>query len=91
MNQGRSSDIQRLEAHHPPLGGVGGVDDIRGIQDMGAGIKRKRDQPSSSSGKKQRTYGSQGLQSPSYRTRDELGLLVRMDRWCATIANSPDI
>ena len=52
MNQGRSSDIQRLEALHPPLGREGGVDDMRGIQDMGAGIKRKGDQPSSSSGKK---------------------------------------
>ena len=41
VNQGRSNDIQRLEARHPPLGREGGVDDIRGIQDMGAGIKRK--------------------------------------------------
>ena len=66
VNQGRSSDIQRLEAHHPPLGREGGVDDMRGIQDMGASIKRKGDQPSSSSGKKQKASGSQGLQSPSY-------------------------
>ena len=33
---------------------------------MGAGIKRKGDQPSFSSGKKQKASGSQGLQSPSY-------------------------
>ena len=66
VNQGKSSDIQRLEAHHPPLGREGGVDDMRGIQDMGAGIKRKGDQPSSSSGKKQKASGLQGLQSPSY-------------------------
>ena len=66
VNQGRSSDIQRLEAHHPPLGREGGVDDMRGIQDMGAGIKRKGDQPSSSSGKKQKASSSQGLQSPGY-------------------------
>ena len=66
VNQGRSSDIQRLEAHHPPLGREGGVDDMRGIQDMGAGIKRKGDQPSSSSGKKQKASGSQGLQIPGY-------------------------
>ena len=58
MNQGRSSDIQRLEEHHPPLGREGGGDDMRGIQDMGAGIKRKRDQPSSSSGKRQKTSAS---------------------------------
>ena len=66
VNQGRSSDIQRLETHHPPLSREGGVDDMRGIQDMGAGIKRKGDQPSSNSGKKQKAPGSQGLQSPSY-------------------------
>ena len=58
VNQGRSSDIQRLEAHHPPLGRKGGVDDMRDIQDMDAGIKRKGDQPSSSSGKKQKASGS---------------------------------
>ena len=63
---GRLSDIQRLEAHHPPLGREGGVDNMRGIQDMGAGIKRKGDQPTSSSGKKQKASGSQGLQSPDY-------------------------
>ena len=66
MNQGRSSDTQRLEAHHPPLEREGGVDDMRCIQDMGVGIKRKGDQPSSSSGKKQKASGSQGLQSPGY-------------------------
>ena len=66
VNQGRSSDIQRLETHHPPLGREGGVDDMRGIQDMGAGIKRKGDQPSSSSGKKQKAFGSKGLQSPGF-------------------------
>ena len=66
VNQGRSSDTQCFEAHHPPLGREGGVDDMRGIQDMGAGIKMKGDQPSSSSGKKQKASGSQGLQSPGY-------------------------
>ena len=66
VNQGGSDDLQRLKAHHPPLGSEGEVDDMRGIQDMGAGIKRKGDQPSSSSGKKQKASGSQGLQSPGY-------------------------
>ena len=61
VNQGRSIDIQRLEARYPPLGREGGVDDMRGVQDMGAGIKRKGDQPSSSSGKKQKASDSQGL------------------------------
>ena len=31
---------------------------------MGAGTKRKEDQPSSSSGKKQKVSGLQGFQSP---------------------------
>ena len=38
----------------------GEVDVIRDIQDMGAGTKRKGDQPYSSSGKKQKTSVSQG-------------------------------
>ena len=33
-------------------GSQGGVDDIRGIQDMGVGIKRKEDSLSSNQGKK---------------------------------------
>ena len=79
VNQGRSNDLQRLEAHHPPMvrGGVdsrvrttmtteGEVDVMSGIQDMGAGTKRKGDQPSSSSGKKQKASGSQGFQSSGY-------------------------
>ena len=66
VSQGGSNDLQRLEAHHPPLGKEGEVDDIRGIQDMGAGTKRKGDQPSSSSGKKQKASDSQGFQGPSY-------------------------
>ena len=41
----------------------GGVDDIQGIQDMGAGSKKKEDPSSSNPGKKQKTsisHGSQG-------------------------------
>ena len=41
----------------------GEVDVMRGIQDMGAGTKRNESQSSSSSGKKPRASGSQGLQS----------------------------
>ena len=79
MSQGGSNDLQRLEAHRPPMvrGGVdsrvrttmtteGEVDVMRGIQDMGAGTKRKGNQPSSSSGKKQKASCSQGFQSPGY-------------------------
>ena len=60
VSQGRSNDLQHLEAHHPPLGREGGVDDIRGIQDMGADTKRKEDPSSSNPGKKQKTFVSQG-------------------------------
>ena len=79
MSQGGSNDLQRLEVHRPPRvrGGVDSrvkttmtteeeVDVMQGIQDMGAGTKRNGDQPSSSSGKKQKASGSQGFQSPRY-------------------------
>ena len=72
VNQGGSNDLQRLEAHRPPMvrGGVdsrvmmtmtteGEVDVMRGIQDMGAGTKRKEDPSSSNPGKKQKTSVSQ--------------------------------
>ena len=60
MSQGGSNDLQRLEAHHPPLGREGGVEDIRGIQDMGDGTKMKEDPSSSNPRKKQKTSVSQG-------------------------------
>ena len=56
VSQGGSSDLQRLEAHQPPLGREGGVDDMRGIQDMGVGTKRKEDPSSSNSRKKHKTF-----------------------------------
>ena len=37
------------------------IDDARSIRDTGAGDKRKEGQPSSSSGKKQRTYVPRGF------------------------------
>ena len=40
------------------------MDDMRGIQDMSAGIKRKGDQPSSSSGKKQKAMVHKGYRAP---------------------------
>ena len=80
VSQGRSNDLQNLEAHHPPMvrGGVdsrvrttmtteGEVDVMRGIQDMGAGTKRKGDQSSSSSRKKPKASGSQGFQILGYQ------------------------
>ena len=75
VSQGGSNDLQRLEAHRPPMvrGGVdsrvrttmtteGEIDVMRGIQDMGAGTKRKEDPSSSNLRKKQKTYVSQGYQ-----------------------------
>ena len=73
VSKGGSNDLQRLEAHLPPMvrGGVdsrvrttmtteGEVDVMRGIQDMGAGTKRKEDPSSSNPGKKQKNSVSQG-------------------------------
>ena len=73
MSQGGSNDLQRLEAHRPSMvrAGVnsrirttmtteGEVDVMRIIQDMGAGIKRKKDPSSSNPRKKQKTSVSQG-------------------------------
>ena len=74
VNQGGSNDLQRLEAHRPPMvrGGVdsrvrttmtieGEVDVMRDIYDMGVGTKRRGDHSSSSSRKKPKASGSQGF------------------------------
>ena len=79
VTQGGSNDLQHLEAHRPPMvrGEVdsrvrttmttkGEVDVMRGIQDMGAGTKRKKSQSSSSSGKKPKASSSRGFQIPGY-------------------------
>ena len=73
VSQGGSNDLQNLEAHRPPMvrGGVdsrvrtivttkGKVDDVRGIQDIGVGTKRKQDPSSSNPEKKQKTSVPQG-------------------------------
>ena len=49
----------------------GGVDDIRGIQDMSAGTKRKEDPSSSNSGKKQKTSISQGYPGQGQGCQDQ--------------------
>ena len=67
------------------------IEDARSTRDAGVSSKRKESQSSSSSGKKQRASSSRGFQSRSHRARDRSGLPVRLSRWCATIANSPDI
>ena len=58
VNQGGSNDLQRIEAHHSPLGKEGGVGDIRGTWDIGVGAKRKEDPSSSNLGKRQKTSAS---------------------------------
>ena len=73
LSQGGSNDLQRLEVHRPPMvmGGVdsrvrttmtteGEVEVMRGIQDMGAGTKRKEDPSSTNPVKKHKTFVSQG-------------------------------
>ena len=42
------------------------IEDARSTRDASASVKRKESQPSSSSGKKQKAFGSQGFQSPGY-------------------------
>ena len=62
VNQGGSIDLQRIEAHHSPLGREGGMDDIRGTRDICVGTKRKEDPSSSNLGKRQRTSASHEFQ-----------------------------
>ena len=62
VNQGGSIDLQRIEAHHSPLGREGGMDNIRGTRDICVGVKRKEDPSSSNLGKRQRTSASHEFQ-----------------------------
>ena len=84
VNQGGSNDLQRLEAHRPPMvrGGVdsrvrttmtteGEVDVMRGIQDMGTGTKKKEDPSSSNLGKKHKTSVSQGYPGQGQGYQDQ--------------------
>ena len=71
----------------------GGIDDIRGIHDMGVGTKRKEDPSSSNPGNKQKTSVSQGYpgRGRGHQDKVRMGHLVGPGRWCASIASSPDI
>ena len=62
VNQGGSNDLQRIEAHHSPLGREGGMDDMRGTQDICVSAKRKEDPSSSNLGKRQKTSASHEFQ-----------------------------
>ena len=53
------------------VGSQGGIDDIRDIQDMGAGTKRKEDSSSSNQGKKQKTSISYGPQRQGQGYQDQ--------------------
>ena len=68
VSQGGTSNLQGFQAHHPPTYMGGGdlmfrtalaigrrVDDTRSIWDMGVSTKRKENQSSSNSGRKQKT------------------------------------
>ena len=62
VKQGGSNDLQRIEAHHSPLGREGGVDDKRGTWDICVCAKRKEDPSSSNLGKRQKTSASHEFQ-----------------------------
>ena len=78
VSQGRSNDLQRLGAHHPPLTIEGGVDDIQGIQDMGVGTKWKEDSSSFNQGKKQKTFVLHGpqIQGQGYQDQGQDGAFI---------------
>ena len=62
VNQGGSNDLQRIEAHHSPLGREGGMNNIRGTQNICVSAKRKEDPSSSNLGKRQKTSVSHEFQ-----------------------------
>ena len=75
VGQGGTSNLQEFQAHHPPTYMEGGdsmvrtalaigrwVDDTRSIRDMGASTKRKENQSSFNSGRKNNTSIPQGFQ-----------------------------
>ena len=79
VGQRGTSNLQGFQAHHPPTYMGGGdsmvrtslaiereVDDTWSIRDMGAGAKRKEHQPSSSSGKRQKTSAPRVFQGQGH-------------------------
>ena len=104
MSQGGSNDLQRIEAHRPPIvrGGVdsrvrttmtteGEVDVVRGIQDMGAGTKRKEDPSSSNTGKKHKTFISQGYpgQGQGYQDQGQDGTFSQVGQMMCYFCRQP--
>ena len=79
VDQGETSNLQGFQALHPPTYMGGGdsmvrttlaiereIEDTRSIQDTGASAKRKENQSSSSSRKKQKTFVSHGFQGQGF-------------------------
>ena len=69
----------------------GEVDVMRGIQDMGAGTKRKEINLLPVRERSRRLLVRKGLRAPVIRAKDELGLPDGHDRCYVSTANSPNI
>ena len=67
------------------------IEDARSTRDTGANGMRKESQSSSSSGKKPKLLVHVGSRAAAIRARDRSRFPVRLGRWCAIIASSPDI
>ena len=67
------------------------IEDARSTRDAGVSSKRKESQSSSNSRKKQKASNSRGSKAAAIRAKDGSELPVRLGRWCATIASSPNI
>ena len=95
VDQGGTSNIQGFQAHHPPTYMGGGdsmvrttlaiereVEDTRSIQDMGASVKRKENQFSSSSRRSRRLLLRTNLKdrAVAIKAKARPGLLARQDR-----------
>ena len=88
---GQVKPLQRLEVHHPLMVIEGGVDDIRGIQDMGVGTKRKEGPSSSNPEKKQKTsvsHGSQG-QGKGYQDQGQDGVFCQEGQMICYFCRQP--
>ena len=67
------------------------IEDARSTRDVDASGKRKESLSSSCSGKKYRASSTRGSWAAAIQARDRSRLPVQLGRWCATIANSPNI
>ena len=104
VSQGRSNDLQRLEAHHPPMvrEGVdsrvrttatskGEVDVMRGIQGWVLVLRGREINLLPVQERSRRLWVCKGSRASVIRARDELGLRDGQDRCYVSTASSPDI